>query len=120
MTQTFPCVACGAPNFPEAGQIRMACTYCGTNLTIPEHLRIKPKPTVVSTPARGVPTPSLEKDAPELLRKAQPIAVKAWNSYVYWTWLRRLIPACLSILIIGFLLCVALGVLPFILGSLLD
>lgn len=116
MTQTFPCTACGGPNEPEAGLTRMACSYCGANLTIPESLRTKAKPTAASMPPKQRPAPSLEKDAPDLLRKAQPYAVKAWNSYVYWTWLRRLFPACLTILVIGFFVCAALGALPFVFG----
>lgn len=116
MTSTFPCPACGAPNEPEAGKTYTMCSYCGTNLTIPEALRTKAKPTVTSKPPKQRPTPSLEREAPDLLRKAQPIAIKAWNSYVYWTWLRRLFPACLTILVIGFFACAALGALPFVLA----
>ncbi|MBK9209646.1 MAG: hypothetical protein IPL71_15625 [Anaerolineales bacterium] len=41
---TFSCSACGAPNKPEAGTSRMACTYCGTNLTIPENLQTAARP----------------------------------------------------------------------------
>ena len=116
MTEIFPCSACGAPNEPEAGKTRMACSYCGANLSIPSHLQTQAKPKVESAPRKQRSTPSLENEAPDLLRKAQPIAIKAWNSYVYWTWLRRLFPACLTILVIGFFACAALGALPFVLA----
>lgn len=94
----------------------MACTYCGANLTIPANLRISAKLSVQIKPPKAKPTPSLENDAPELLRKAQPFAIKAWNTYVYWTWLRWLIPTCLSVFVIGFFICLALGALPFVFG----
>ena len=116
MTSSFSCPACGAPNEPEAGQTRMACSYCGANLSIPPHLQTQAKPKVESAPRKQRPTPSLENEAPDLLRKAQPYAIKAWNSYVYWTWLRRLVPTCLTILVIGFFICLALGALPFVIG----
>jgi len=116
MNETFPCPACGGPNDPEAGQTRMMCTYCGANLTIPKEMRIPPKPKVESKPSKMAPTPNVEKEAPDLLRKAQPIAIKAWNTYVYWTWLRWMLPACLTILVIGFFICMALGALPFVIN----
>lgn len=94
----------------------MACTYCGANLTIPEALRTKAKPKVESTPPKARPTPRLEQEAPDLLRKAQPIAIKAWNAYAYWTWLRWLIPTCLTVFVIVFLACLTLGALPFVLS----
>jgi hypothetical protein len=93
----------------------MACTYCGTNLTIPQELRIKAKPAATSMPPQQRPTPSVEKEAPDLLRKAQPIAIKAWNTYAYWTWLRWLIPTCLVVLIVGMVICSLVGALPFLL-----
>lgn len=115
---TFPCNACGGPNEAIPGMSQMACTYCGANLSIPKELRVpaKPKPAVKTQTPPTRPSPSFEKEAPDLLRKARPIAVKAWNSYVYWTWLRRLLPACLTILVIGFFACLALGALPFVFG----
>lgn len=116
MTQTFPCAACGGPNEPEAGQTRMACTYCGANLTIPANLRVAAKPSAQIKPPKARPTSSPEIDAPDLLRKAQPFAIKAWNTYAYWTWLRWLVPTCLTILVIGFFICLALGALPFVFG----
>jgi predicted RNA-binding Zn-ribbon protein involved in translation (DUF1610 family) len=115
MTETFPCLSCGAPNQPAAGAVHMACEYCGANLTIPEELRAKAKPSATVKPPKTVPAPSLEKEAPELLRKVQPVAIKAWNAYAYWTWLRWLIPACLTIIVVGLIVCVALGALPFLL-----
>lgn len=117
MEQTFPCTACGAPNEPEAGVTRMTCSYCGANLTIPEEMRIKAMPRVEKIPPKPRSTPTLEKEAPDLLRKAQPIAVKAWNAYAYWTWLRWLLPTCFSIVVIGFILCAMLGMLPFFINS---
>ncbi len=114
MTQSFNCTSCGAPNEPEAGAIRMACSYCGTNLTIPETLRTKAQSKVERIPSKTKPVSVMEIDAPDLLRKAQPVVVKAWNMYAYWTWLRWIIPTCLTILVIGFFACAALGALPFV------
>ncbi len=112
MTQ-FNCIACGAPNDPEAGSSRMACSYCGANLTIPEHLRTKAMPKVEKTSPKPKPVFNPEIDAPDLLRKAEPIAIKAWNLYAGWTWLRWLLPTCLTLFVVGIILCVALGALPF-------
>ncbi len=115
MTQ-FNCSACGGPNDPEAGAIRMACTYCGANITIPENLRTKAIPKVERTSSKPKPVISPEIDAPDLLRKAEPIVVKAWNMYAAWTWLRWLLPTCLTLLIIGCIACAALGALPSVFG----
>ncbi len=115
MTDTFPCTACGAPNEAEAGQTSMACTYCGTTLSIPASLRTKAMPKVEKIPSKAKPVVGLEEEAPDLLRKVQPAAIKAWNLFAYWTWLRWLIPTCLTILVIGFFICMALGALPFVL-----
>ncbi|MBI3175783.1 MAG: hypothetical protein HYZ25_18835 [Chloroflexi bacterium] len=49
------------------------------------------------------------------MRKAQPIAIGAWNAYAWWTWLWRLLPGCLIVLVVLCLACVALGGLPFLL-----
>jgi hypothetical protein len=114
MTQTFSCPACGAPNEPIAGQIRMSCAYCRANLTIPDHLRTMPNVTAEEMRPTHRAVPSPEIDAADLLRKAQPVAIGAWNLFAMWTWLRRLIPACLTIFIIGIILCALLGALPFI------
>jgi hypothetical protein len=112
--QTFPCPACGAPNEPEAGQIRMACAYCGANLTIPEHLQSRSIPAMGKGYSRAETATNPEIDAADFLRKAQPAAIGAWNLFALWTWVRRLIPACLVIFIIGIILCALLGALPFI------
>ena len=116
MTDTFPCPACGAPNNPEAGRTQMACSYCGANLTIPAALRTAAPPKVEKMPERAAPIPSLEKEAPDLLRRAQPIAIRAWNAFAVWTWIRRALPTCLVILLIVLCACVALTVLPFFLN----
>ena len=115
MEQTFPCTVCGAPNEAEAGAVRMACAYCGSNLTIPKNLRTKAKPATI-TPPKAKPAIHLEAEAPDLIRKAQPIAIKAWNLYAAWTWMRWLLPTCLTLFVIGIILCVALGALPFVFG----
>ena len=116
MEDKLLCPACGGPNDPIPGAARMPCTYCGVNLTIPKRLQKAAKPIPVKKVPERKPLPSLEKDAPDLLRKAQPVVVKAWNTYVYWTWVRRLLPACLIILLVGFFICLALGLLPVALG----
>ena len=116
MTQSFNCTACGAPNEPEAGAIRMACSYCGANLTIPENLRTKAMPKVEKIPSKAKPVISAEIDTSDLLRKAEPIAIKAWNMYAAWTWLRWLLPTCLTLLVIGCIACAALGALPSMFG----
>ena len=40
---------------------------------------------------------------------------KTGKTYAYWTWLRWLLPACLTIAVVGFIVCALLGVLPFVL-----
>jgi hypothetical protein len=117
-TQTISCPACGGASQPETGTTHMACTYCGTNLTIPEHLRTKAMPKVEKTPSKVKPISVPEIDAPDLMRKVQPVAVKAFNFYAYWTWIRWLLPTCLTILVVGFILCAVLGALPFVFGFL--
>lgn len=114
MERTLSCTACGGPNEPEEGAAQMACTYCGALLTIPVHLRTKAKPQVNIPREQAKPAIDLEQDAAKILRKAQPAAVKAWNLYAYFTWLRWLAPACLTIFVIGFFVCLALGALPFV------
>ncbi len=116
MTQTFSCPACGAPNEPEVGQIRMGCAYCGANLTIPDHLRTAPKVTAEEMRPKTRPVSSPEIDAADFIRKAQPVAMGAWNAFAMWTWVRRLIPACLVLALVFFVLCIALGALPFIMN----
>ena len=93
----------------------MGCTYCGANLTIPVEMRVKAKPTAEVKPPKVKPSLSLEKEAPDLLRKAQPFVIKAWNTYAAWTWIRWLLPTCLTLLVVGFVVCAVLGVLPFVL-----
>ena len=116
MTDTFPCPACGAPNNPEAGRTQMACSYCGANLTVPAHLRTAAPPKVEIKPPKAAPAPLQEIDASEILRQAQPVATKAWNAYASWTWIRRALPACLVIVLIGLCACAALTALPFFLN----
>lgn len=95
----------------------MACAYCGANLTIPDSMRVKAKPTATVKPLKVEPSPSFEDEAAGILRKAQPVAVKAWNTYAYWTWIRQLLPTCLVIiLLMGLGICVIFGALPFFLS----
>lgn len=114
MTDTFPCPACGAPNEPIAGAAQMACTYCGANLIIPTSMRKSAPPKVERPPTMAAPRQEI--DASELLRKAQPVATQAWNTYAYWTWIRRVLPTCLGIVVIGICICAILSALPFILN----
>lgn len=115
MADTFACPACGGPNEPEAGRAQMTCSYCGANLTIPAELR-RSAPKVEKAPARVAPAPRQEIDASEILRQAQPVVTQAWNTFALWTWIRRVLPACLVIVLIGLCACAALTVLPFILN----
>jgi len=70
MTETsIICPACGGPNEPLSGAVRMACTFCGTNLNIPEEMRIKATRATETPKARPAST-SPQVDAPDLLRKA--------------------------------------------------
>ncbi len=117
-TSSIKCPACGGTNDPEAGTTHMACTYCGTNLIIPSHLRTKAAPKVEQTASKAKPASIPKIDAPDLIRKAQPVAFKAFNLYAYWTWIRWLFPTCLTILFVGFILCAVLGALPFVLNLL--
>lgn len=91
-TNIITCPACGAPSEPEAGKTHMPCTYCGTTLTIPETLRTK---TVPFQKASAQEAKQPEIDPSDLLRKAQPIAYRAFNLYALWTWIRWFLPACL-------------------------
>jgi hypothetical protein len=113
-TTTITCPACGAPSAPEAGKTYMSCTYCSTTLTIPESLRIKTVP-MQKVSAQKTKFQQPEIDASDLLRKAQPIAYGAFNLYALWTWVRWLLPACLTIFVLFVVLCLALGALPLIL-----
>ena len=116
MADTFPCIACGAPNVPKAGAAQMTCSYCGANLTIPAELRKSAPPRVEKTPAMAAPAPRPEVEASELLRQAQPVVTQAWNTFAWWMWIRRALPTCLVIVLIGICVCVALSALPFILN----
>ena len=88
--------------------------YCGANLTIPKEMRKAGRPVVTKKPPENANRDILQKDASDIPRKAQPIAVRAWNAYAYWTWIRWLLPACLTLLAIGFIVCSLLGLLPFV------
>lgn len=114
MPDHFPCPACGAPNDPEAGASQMTCSYCGANLIIPASMR-RAAPKAERPPAPAASAPAPEIDASELLRKAQPVATQAWNAYASWTWIRRALPACLIIALIGVCACAALAIAPFLL-----
>ena len=115
MKNEIPCPACGAPNSPEADKTRMACAYCGANLVIPEALQRK------SIPEKNArkPEASLGADieAGDILRKMQPIAIRAWNLYALWTWVRRILPTCLILFIVGIILCLFVSAMPFILKA---
>ena len=104
-TKTFSCIACGAPVEPETGKTHMPCAYCGSNLVIPEELQQDAVP-LGSNFKLPEPTPSPEMEAAEFLRKAQPVAIKAFNSFAIWTWIRRFLPGCLIFMFL--LICVCL------------
>ena len=89
----------------------MACEYCGSALAIPKELQQDAVP-LGSTFKIPEPTPTVEKEAAEFLRKAQPVAAKAFNLFALWTWVRRFLPGCLvAIVILCLLACVAGGLL---------
>ena len=113
----FPCPACGGPNEPEAGRAQMTCHYCGANLNIPASMRKAAPPKVEKAPTKPAPVPTPEIDASELLRQAQPVVAKAWNTYAWWTWLRRLLPTCLVIILVAICSCAILSALPVILNG---
>ena len=94
----------------------MACTYCGVNLTIPTAMRRKAIPGKIPGKTEAGSGPKME--ASEILRTAQPIAIRAWNLYALWTRIRWLIPTCLTILMIGVVFCALAGLLPILLNSL--
>ena len=91
----------------------MACSYCGANLTIPAHLRTQTPPRVETPTPQAEQASFPEVEAAEFIRKAQPVALGAFNLYALWTWVRWLFPACLTIFILG---CVAVGLIPLIFG----
>ena len=110
------CPACGAPNLPETDKIYLACNYCGTNIAIPEKLRTKSEPKKEQNVSKARPISIPENEAAKLLRKAQPVAIGAWNLYALWTWVRWILPTCLIVFVVGFIVCAALGALPFVFG----
>ena len=114
-TSSINCPACGAPNSPEAGKIHLVCNYCGTTITIPEKLRTKAAPKMEQTASKAKSVIRPENEAAKLLRKAQPVAIGAWNIYALWTWVRWILPTCLVIFLVGTVLCVALGTVPIFL-----
>lgn len=116
MAQTFSCSACGGPNEAIPNASRMACTFCGTNLTIPRDLQISSPGKVESNFKQTEQARPIEIDAAEVLRKSQPIAIKAWNLFAMWTWLRWLVPTCITVIIFGIIACVVFGMLPFIIN----
>ena len=114
-SQILNCPACGGPNHPEAGQIRMACIYCGANLSIPKDMRVKAKLKSEKISAKPKPVFEVpEVDASKVIRRAQPLLTRAWNTYAIWTWLRWILPTCLAMFLVGIVLCVALGMIPIV------
>ncbi len=96
----------------------MSCAYCGKQLTIPAALRTEPPLKVeqnirVTGQAKG---PEIEPE--ELLRKAQPVATRAWNAYARWTQIRYFLPTCLTIVAIALCACISLTILPVVLRAL--
>jgi hypothetical protein len=115
---TFECFACGAPNGPKPGRLQMRCVYCGTNLTIPAALRTEAPPTVLEQRRETEQAKGPEIEAEELLRKAQPVATRAWNMYARWTQFRYFLPTCLTIAVIMICACAGFTILPFVLRAL--
>jgi len=109
------CPACGAPNTPKAGMVHMTCDYCGVTLTIPEHLRTQAMPKMEKFPSKAKTVSSPITDAPDLIRMAQPIAIRAFNIFALWTWIRRVLPTCLVMFLLSILLCAAFAALPILL-----
>lgn len=113
-TQAIICSACGGASEPEAGRTHMSCTYCGAAVTIPESMRVKIAPSQ-KVQAQEIKFQQPEIDPSELLRKAQPVALRAFNLYALWTWARWILPTCLTIFIASIVICLLFGALPFIL-----
>jgi hypothetical protein len=92
----------------------MPCAYCGAALTIPESLRVKFVPSQ-KVQASELKFQQPKIDASDLIRKAQPVALRAFNLYALWTWVRWFFPACLAIFIASIVICLLLGALPLVL-----
>jgi len=89
----------------------MPCSYCGANINIPISQRRMAIPAQEDRPAeKHFQQPEI--DASDLLRKVQPVARRAFNLYAMWTWLRLVLPTCLVMLVIFFVLCTLLGTMP--------
>lgn len=54
----------------------------------------------------------VEVEAANILRKSQPIAIRLWNLFALWTWLKWLIPICFMIFAA---LCVGFAIVLFFL-----
>ncbi len=115
MKNDLPCPACGAPNPPEADRTHMACAYCGANLVIPKVLQRKSIPE--KNTLKPESSPGADIEAGDILRKVQPLAIRAWNLYALWTWVRRVLPSCLILFAVGIILCLITSTLPFILNA---
>ena len=102
--KTFPCIACGAPVEPESGKTHVPCPYCGTNLAIPIELQRDAVP-LGSNFKIPEPKSTPEMETADFLRKAQPAALKAFNLFAIWTWIRRFLPGCLIAILIATCLC---------------
>jgi|GEM_PF-798472 len=112
---SFSCAACGGPNEPEAGTSHMACTYCGSKLTIPHAMRTKSESKDTQPTSQKITGTHVEINAPEILRRVRPVALGAWNLLAFWNLTKRILPACLVILLLGIVVCFALGFLPIFL-----
>lgn len=111
----FPCPACGGPLEANPGEKRTVCGYCGVTVTVPESYipqkKVDTEPPKAQTPARPAPPPPRKSDqeqVADVLRKAQPIATGALNTYAWWTGAKRFIPGCIIVLVVLCLLaCLA-------------
>lgn len=125
MPNTFPCTACGAPVDPDANRDRIACPFCGTQLTIPPDLiwkkaahpqprtkKNKPDPFKSASQATRENTPvpdTFTENTVKVLRAAEPVARKAYGAYWRWALLRPYLPGCLMFLAVSCLLACATG-----------
>jgi len=116
MSNFFTCIACGAPVEPEAGRDRMACPYCHTQLTIPDDMRRAPIP-IVEAPrveVNQLPPQETQQQVADFIRQVQPVAIRGWNVFAWWTRLRRFIPGCTIALL------AACGILCFLFALLIN